>query len=96
MYYYFGILDEKRLTEQFKVSDFKDIRKVISDKRKATPEGDLMYIIKSDTASTFGNAMNIIDEMTICGVKAGHYAEDKISNTEEKLIQLNEASNAAK
>jgi biopolymer transport protein ExbD len=90
VYYYFGQLDPARLSEQFKSTNFTDIRKVISDKRKSTPEGDLMYIIKSDTASTFGNAMNIIDEMTICGVKAGHYAEDKISETEQRLIQATE------
>ena len=96
VYYYYGILDEKRLSEQFKTSSFKDIRQVISEKRKATPEGDLMYIIKSDTASTFGNAMSIIDEMTICGVKAGHYAEDKISGTEQQLIALTEGANNIK
>jgi biopolymer transport protein ExbD len=96
VYYYFGILDEKRLSEQFKSTNFQEIRKVISDKRKATPEGDLMYIIKSDTLSTFGNAMSIVDEMTICGVKPGHYAEDKISNTEQQLIALTEKANNIK
>jgi biopolymer transport protein ExbD len=96
VYYYFGILDATRLSEQFKVTNFKDIRKVITDKKKSTPEGDLMYVIKSDTASTFGNAMSIIDEMTICGVKPGHYAEDKISETEQKLIGLNEQQNGIK
>ena len=96
VYYYQGILDEKRLSEQFLPTNFKDIRKVISDKRKSTPEGDLMYIIKSDTLSTFGNAMSIIDEMTICGVKAGHYAEDKITGDEQKLIGLIEQKNNIK
>ena len=96
VYYYQGILDEKRLSEQFKTSSFKDIRKVISDKRKATPEKELMYIIKADTLSTFGNSMNIIDEMTICGVKAGHFVEDKITNDEQKLIGLTEGANSIK
>ncbi len=94
VYYYMGKLDETRLSEQFKSSDFKEIRTLISDKRKATPEGDLMYIIKADEESTFGNSMNIIDEMTICGVKPGHYAEDKISKTEKELIGLTETKNA--
>jgi biopolymer transport protein ExbD len=93
VYYYMGKLDETRLSEQFKSSDFKAIRTLITDKKKATPEGDLMYIIKADEESTFGNSMNIIDEMTICGVKAGHYAEDKISKTEKDLIQRTETQN---
>ncbi len=96
VYYYFGKLDETKLSEQFKSTNFKDIRKLISDKRKSTPEGDLMYVIKADKESTFGNSMNIIDEMTICGVKAGHYAEDKISDTEQKLIGATEANNGIK
>jgi biopolymer transport protein ExbD len=96
VYYYMGKLDETRLTEQFKSSDFKSIRSIITDKKKATPEGDLMYIIKADDESTFGNSMNIIDEMTICGVKAGHYAEDKISKTEKELVQRTEATNTVK
>jgi biopolymer transport protein ExbD len=96
VYYYMGKLDETRLSEQFKSTDFKTIRTLINDKRKSTPIDDLMYIIKADDESTFGNSMNIIDEMTISGVKAGHYAEDKISKTEKELIQLTESKNAVK
>ena len=47
-----------------------------------------MYIIKSDDESTFGNAMTIVDEITICGVEAGHYAEDKISDAEKDFLML--------
>jgi biopolymer transport protein ExbD len=96
VYYYFGQLDPARVSEQFKSTDFKAIRTLITDKKKATPEGDLMYVIKSTDESTFGNAMNIIDEMTICGVKPGHYAEDKISETEKQLIKLTEQANGVK
>lgn len=93
VYYYFGKLDETRLSEQFKSSTFTDIRGVITDKKKNTPEDHLMYIIKSDDKSTFKNAIDILDEMTISGVKPGHYAEDKISNTEKMLIQKTEEAN---
>ena len=47
VYYYFGQLDPNTLSEQFKSSSFKDIRDIIVKKKKSTPEGDLMYIIKS-------------------------------------------------
>jgi biopolymer transport protein ExbD len=96
VYYYMGKLDETRLSEQFKSTDFKTIRTLINEKRKSTPIDDLMYIIKADDESTFGNSMNIIDEMTISGVKAGHYAEDKISKTEKELIQMTESKNTVK
>jgi biopolymer transport protein ExbD len=96
VYYYQGLLDPTKLSEQFKTSTFKEIRTLITDKKKATNIDDLMYIIKSDDESTFADAMNIIDEMTICGVKPGHYAEDKISGTEKTLIQLTEQSNGIK
>jgi biopolymer transport protein ExbD len=96
VYYYFGQLDETRLNEQFKVSNFKEIRKIITDKKKATPEDDLMFVIKSTDESTFGNAMSIIDEMTICGVKPGHYAEDKLADAEKQLIAIVEQTNGIK
>src|SRR6186713_3002562 len=46
-YYYFGELSPTEASSQFKSSNFKDIRAVILEKRKSTPIGDLMYIIKS-------------------------------------------------
>lgn len=96
VYYYFGMLDETKLSEQFKSTTFKEVRDIITTKKKNTPEDDLMYIIKSDDKSTFKNAIDILDEMTISGVKPGHYAEDKISTTEKMLIQKTEEANGVK
>jgi biopolymer transport protein ExbD len=84
--YYFGDLDTVQNKTAFVQSDFKKIRKIIADKKQTTPVSKLMYIIKSSDEAKFGNAMAVIDEMTICGVKPGHYAEDKISFAEEKSI----------
>ena len=96
VYYYYGILDPAKLSEQFKSTTFKEVRQLISDKRKATPPGDLMYIIKSDDQSTFKNAIDILDEMTISGVPAGHYAEDKLAPLEKTLIEKTEQTNGIK
>ncbi len=96
VYYYQGLLDPANLSTQFKSTTFAEIRTLITEKKKATNIDDLMYIIKADDESTFGDSMNIIDEMTICGVVPGHYAEDKISETEKKLIQMTEESNGIK
>ena len=55
VYYYFGELSPTDASAQFKSSNFKEIRAVILDKKKSTPIGDLMYIIKSDKEATFKN-----------------------------------------
>ncbi|HSN61606.1 MAG TPA: biopolymer transporter ExbD [Ferruginibacter sp.] len=96
IYYYYGQLDPNTLSEQFKSSNFKDIRNLILTKKKATPIDDLMYIIKSDSASTFKNAIDILDEMSISAVPPGHYAEVDMTPAEAELIRLTEVSNGVK
>ena len=96
VYYYYGQLDAATISEQFKSTNFKDIRNLINEKRKATPVGDLMYIIKSDDQSTFKNAINILDEMAISAVPPGHYAEVPMTPTEQSLIKSTEDANGIK
>ena len=96
VYYYFGRLDQDNLSSQFKSTTFKEIRQIITDKKKAVDPKDLMYVIKSDDESTFKNAIDILDEMTICAIPPGHYAEDKISGTEKQLIEQTEKANGVK
>ena len=96
VYYYFGQLEADKLSQQFKSTTFKEIRKLIVDKKNGTPIGDLMYIIKSDKNSTFKNAIDILDEMTISAVPPGHYAEVDMTPTEELLIKQTEDANGIK
>jgi biopolymer transport protein ExbD len=96
IYYYFGQLEADKLSEQFKSSNFKDIRNLIADKKKATPPDDLMYIIKSDSTSTFKNAIDILDEMSISAVPPGHYAEVDMTPTEALMIRQTEQANGIK
>jgi biopolymer transport protein ExbD len=96
VYYYMGQLTGENASQQFKSSNFKEIRQIILDKKLATPVGDLMYIIKSDKEATFKNAIDILDEMAINGVPPGHYAEVDMGETEEKLISLTEQANGIK
>ena len=96
VYYYYGQLEADKLSEQFKSTNFKDVRKMIVDKKKGTPIGDLMYIIKSDKQSNFKNAIDILDEMSICAVPPGHYAEVDMTPTEELLIKQTEDANGIK
>lgn len=94
IYYYYGELTDPNT--QFKTSNFKEIRPLIADMAKKTPLGDLMYIIKADKESTFKNAIDILDEMTISNVPPGHYAEVDMSEGEEKLIHMTEEANGIK
>jgi biopolymer transport protein ExbD len=101
VYYYNGILTGENATQIFKSSSYKDIRQVILDKRNAVPDGDkptsdLMYIIKADKESKFKNAIDILDEMAINKIPAGHYAEVDINDAERSLIQQTEAANGIK
>lgn len=96
VYYYYGQLQADKLSEQFKSSNFKEIRGLILNKRKSTPPGDLMYIIKSMKESTFRNAIDILDEMSICAVPPGHYAEVDITPQEEMLVRETEKANGIK
>ena len=94
VYYYYGELTDPN--SQFKSSNFKEIRPLIAAMKNKTPIGDLMYIIKADTESTFKNAIDILDEMTISNVPPGHYAEVDMSNTEAQLIKMTEDANGIK
>jgi len=101
IYYYMGTLTEEGASQQFKTSNYKDIRQVILDKKNSVPDGgksksDLMYIIKADQESTFKNVIDILDEMSINAVPPGHYAEVDMSDTEAQLIKLTEQANGIK
>lgn len=94
VYYYYGQLTNPN--EQFKVSSFGKIRDEILNKKKNTPPGDLMIVIKPNEDATFKNTVDIFDEMTINDIKGGHFALDKITPDENKLVHLTEESNGIK
>jgi biopolymer transport protein ExbD len=96
VYYYFGQLMPETISQDFKSTTFKGIRELILEKKKSTPIDDLMYIIKSDEKSTFKNAIDILDEMTISAVPPGHYAEVEMVPVEKMLIQKTEEANGIK
>jgi biopolymer transport protein ExbD len=101
VYYYNGTLTGDNASQIFKSTNFKDIRQIILDKRNAVPDGaksksDLMYIIKADKESKFKNVIDILDEMQINAIPAGHYAEVDINPVEEMLIKQTEDANGIK
>jgi len=85
LFYYYGIFNEKQ-PGNFKKTDFKTIRSLILNKKRQTKPGDLMYIIKADKNSSFGDNINLLDEMSICNVPSGHYAEVDLTEPENEFM----------
>ena len=92
IYYYEGELAPD--ASNFKTSSFKEIRKVIIDKKRATDEKDFVVVIKPDNDATYKNTVDILDEMTINDVK--RYAMVDISPVEYSLVQRTEQAGGVK
>ena len=80
VYYYEG--DDPT---SIKTSDIKAIRDVILDKKRRTDSADFEVILKPSRDATYGNAVGILDEMTIDAIQ--HYAFVDMSPYEYSLIQ---------
>jgi len=90
MVYYYEGLDPSKLQQ----TTFKQIRDIILDKKRRTDPKDFMVIIKPTKDATYKNAVDILDEMTIDGVK--RYALVNISPDEYKFVEATETANGIK
>lgn len=96
IYYYEGKLAEdgsnfKQAVFGKSSGDTKSIRDVIIDKKQkmgADADKDMVVVIKPNELSNFKNTVDMLDEMTINGVKK--YALVKISDPENQLIKATE------
>jgi biopolymer transport protein ExbD len=76
-------------------ANFKGIRDIILDKKRRTDTADFVVVLKPSKDCTYKNTVNILDEMTIDGVK--RYAlVDNVSPYEADLIAKTEAANGVK
>lgn len=89
IYYYFGADPAKMQT-----TGYKDVRKIILDKKKATPADDFFVIIKPDKDATYKNAVDILDEMNINDVS--RYAMVDPTADEYSKIQQTEVAAGVK
>ena len=83
IYYYKGIFDGN-----LHKTDYIKVRGLIKKCNSEINPDDLMFIIKSDKGSTFKNAIDILDEMTINKIPPGHYAETEITEAEINSINI--------
>jgi biopolymer transport protein ExbD len=77
-----------------KATDFKGVRDIVVDKKRRTDPKDFVVILKPTADATYKNTVNILDEMTIDGVK--RYAMVDISPVETQFIQKTEVANGIK
>ncbi|MBN8664495.1 MAG: biopolymer transporter ExbD [Chitinophagaceae bacterium] len=91
VFYYEGQLAVD--ANNFKTSNFKEIRSVIMDKKSRTNEKDFVVIIKPNKDCTYRNVVDILDEMTINVCKK--YALVDISDIESVLIEKTQAAGIA-
>jgi biopolymer transport protein ExbD len=88
IYYYEGELAPD--ASNFKTTSFKEIRDIIINKKKSTDPKDFVVVIKPNAESTYKNAIDALDEMTINDVK--RYALVDISDVENQLIARTEGA----
>ncbi len=91
VFYYEGQL--KVDGSNFKSSSFKEIRNVLIDKKRNTPEKDLVVILKPSSECNYKNLIDILDEMAINVLK--RYALVDISDGEEQLVKISDAAGAS-
>ena len=80
VYFYEGQLDPSK----FQLTNLKDIRQLIMDKKLRTKNKDFFVVIKPADSSNYGDLVKILDEMKINQVK--RYAIAKIEKEELTLI----------
>ena len=85
VFYYEGMNPAK-----MESADFKAIRTLILDKKRRTDTSWFTVILKPTPDATYGNIVDILDEMLIDDVK--HYAFTDISPNENQLISAREQS----
>lgn len=68
-------------------TDFNYVGELIRKYNAEINKNDLMFIIKSEQAATFKNAIDILDQMTLNNVPPGHYTETEITNEEIESIK---------
>lgn len=87
VYYYEGTLQVDATGNNFKSSNFKEIRKEIIQKKQAT-DSTFMVIIKPGNTCDYKNVVDVLDEMAINMV--GRYALVDIDPQEQQLVDISD------
>ncbi|MEO9210614.1 MAG: biopolymer transporter ExbD [Ginsengibacter sp.] len=89
IYYYYGSDPATMQT-----TGYKDVRKIILEKKLKTPADDLFIIIKPDKDASYKNAVDVLDEMNINDINK--YAMVDPTAQEYDMIQQTEKAGGVK
>ena len=89
IFYYEGQLQVDAAGNNFRASNFKDIRQEIMTKKHNT-DTTFMVIIKASDGATYKNVVDILDEMAIN--KVDRYAVVDITPEEDQLVKISDQS----
>lgn len=89
--FYEGRWEDAQAINNFSETDFNSLRNVILNKKKSTNADKLMFVIKSSDESLLANSIDLLDEMVICNIPKGHFAEVDITPAEAALLKLKQA-----
>ena len=87
IHFYEGRLEDAIIQNRLGETNFKYLRSIIMQKKMNTDLDDLMFLIKIFDEAKLGNKIDLLDEMVICEIPKGHYAEVDISAEEELFIK---------
>lgn len=90
VYYYEGVLAPNATNLQ--TSSMKKIRDIIINKKRTTPDADLVIVIKPSNESTYKDVVDILDEMTINVIQ--RYALVDISDVEGQIVKISDDKRA--
>jgi biopolymer transport protein ExbD len=82
IYYYYGQFETAKANKQIVKTNFQSIRNLILEKKKKSDPAFLMYLIKAEKKAGFGDLIDLLDEMQICDIPVGHYAEVELTDAE--------------
>ena len=77
-----GGFETAKANKQIVKTNFQSIRNLILEKKKKTDPAFLMYLIKAEKKAGFGDLIDLLDEMQICDIPVGHYAEVELTDAE--------------
>ena len=68
-------------------TDLATISNILKDEKAHTETAELMILIKMAERSTYKNAIDLLDAITVAGIPPGHFAEVDLSEKEKNCIK---------
>jgi len=89
IYYYKGAFNGHIIE-----THYADLSDLIKGFKKQLNKDDMMFLIKVEEKASYKNNIDVLDEMTICDIPAGHWAQVDITKEEiDQIIKSKKSAN---